>query len=150
MSQEVVLTTTVLAVATSLEVLYPSRRLEFLATKASDISVSVIVLLSISAVATLLVAKSEAVRLLSATSLVPTAPAAISEAPTPLVAISAAAIVLSCISVPSTVPSVMLSPFIEVIPAPFQLRVVKLPVPAYTEAKRFAVLPSVIVLLAYG
>ena len=66
----------------------------------------------ISAAFTEFVAKSEAVRVLSATSLVHTAFAAISAAATLLVASSLA----------SMVPSTILSPHIEVIPAPLPIK----------------------------
>ena len=74
---------------------------ESLATNASDISVSVIELLTISLAQTEFAAKSEAVRLLFATS----------EVPTELAAKSAAVSVLSSISVPSIVLLSIRSPF---------------------------------------
>lgn len=73
-----------------------------------------------------------------------------SEAQTLSAAKSDAVSVLFCISVPSTVPSVILSPFIAVIPAPFQVIVVKSQVPAAILAQRAQELPKVIVLVVYG
>ena len=120
--------------------LNPSSKFEFLATNESDISVSVIVLLSISFVPTapsmILAAATE----LFASSLAHTLSAARSDAVS----------VLFCISLLSMVPSVILSPLMAVIEAPLPLRVVKLPVPAYILDQRAAVDHKVIVLVVYG